>query len=52
MIVIALGPMIREINMKAGITEAAMDEMRKAWAEWMDRDDAVLEQLHGGIIIR
>ncbi|KAI1100581.1 S-adenosyl-L-methionine-dependent methyltransferase [Jackrogersella minutella] len=52
MIGVALGPMVRENNIKAGITEAAMDEMREAWAEWMNRDDAVLAQLHGEIIIR
>ncbi len=52
MIGVALGPMLRENNIKAGVSQAAMDEMREAWAEWLNRDDAVLAQLHGEIIIR
>jgi len=49
---VALGPMLRESNVKAGITEAEMDEMRDAWAEWVNLDEAVLAQLHGEVIIR
>lgn len=48
----ALGPMLRESNVKAGIMEAEMDEMRDAWAEWANLDEAVLAQLHGEVIIR
>ncbi|KAI3316643.1 S-adenosyl-L-methionine-dependent methyltransferase [Xylariaceae sp. AK1471] len=52
MIGVALGPNLREINVKAGISEAEMDEMRDAWAEWMKLDDAVLALLYGEVIIR
>ncbi|TGJ79926.1 hypothetical protein E0Z10_g8831 [Xylaria hypoxylon] len=44
--------MLRGSNNDAGITEADMDEMRDAWVEWVDRDNAVLAMLHGEIIIR
>ncbi|KAI1391668.1 S-adenosyl-L-methionine-dependent methyltransferase [Hypoxylon trugodes] len=49
---IALGPIVRERNIKSGITTEEMNEMRDGWEEWMKRDDAVLAQLHGQIIIR
>ena len=52
MVSVALGPAVREHNLKAGITDAEMDEMREGWVEWMERDDAVLTQLMGEIIIR
>ncbi len=49
----ALGlPSIRELNVKAGISEEDMDEMRAAWIEWQDRDDATLTMLQGEIIMR
>lgn len=49
---VALGPMLRESNVKAGVTEAEMDEMYEAWGEWVNLDEAVLAQLHGEVIIR
>jgi hypothetical protein len=49
---VALGPMLRESNVKAGVSEAEMDEMYEAWAEWVKLDEAVLAQLHGEVIIR
>ena len=53
MINVAIGnPLVREMNIKAGITEADMDEMRDAWMEWRDRDDATLSMMHGEIIMR
>lgn len=52
MVDVALGPMVRQHNLNAGITDAEMDEMRQAWVEWMERDDAVLAQLIGEIIVR
>ncbi|KAI0413620.1 S-adenosyl-L-methionine-dependent methyltransferase [Xylaria grammica] len=52
MIGIALGPNLRESNIKAGVSAAEMDEMREGWAEWMKLDDAVLTMLHGEVIIR
>ncbi|KAI0973323.1 S-adenosyl-L-methionine-dependent methyltransferase [Xylaria arbuscula] len=52
MIGIALGPNLRESNIKAGVSAEAMDEMREGWAEWMKLDNAVLAQMHGEVIIR
>ncbi|OTA77987.1 hypothetical protein M434DRAFT_87506 [Hypoxylon sp. CO27-5] len=53
MIDVALGnPQVRESNIKSGITEADMDEMREAWIEWRDRDDATLSMVHGEILMR
>ncbi|KUJ16738.1 S-adenosyl-L-methionine-dependent methyltransferase [Mollisia scopiformis] len=52
MMEVALGPMLREKNVKAGVAEAEMDEMREAWAEWMNLDEAVMAQLHGEVVIR
>ncbi|KAI0408921.1 S-adenosyl-L-methionine-dependent methyltransferase [Xylaria palmicola] len=52
MVGVALGPGVREVNIAAGITVEAMDEMRAAWLEWVDRDDAVLAQLIGEVIIQ
>ena len=51
MIGIALGPNLRESNVKAGVSEAEMDEMREGWAEWMKLDEATLTMLHGEVII-
>lgn len=52
MIEVALGnPKIRESNIKSGITEADMEEMREAWIEWRDRDDATLSMVQGEILI-
>ncbi|KAI0469088.1 S-adenosyl-L-methionine-dependent methyltransferase [Xylaria cf. heliscus] len=45
-------PHVRETNIKSGITEADMDEMREAWIEWRDRDDATLSMTQGEILIR
>ncbi|XXH05924.1 hypothetical protein Hte_012366 [Hypoxylon texense] len=45
-------PAVREYNVKSGLTEAEMDEMRDAWIEWRDRDDATLSMVHGEIIMR
>ncbi|KAI1135885.1 S-adenosyl-L-methionine-dependent methyltransferase [Hypoxylon sp. FL0543] len=53
MIEVALGnPKIRESNIKSGITEADMEEMREAWIEWRDRDDATLSMVQGEILMR
>lgn len=52
MIGIALGPNLRESNIKSGVSAEAMDEMREGWAEWMKLDSAVLAMLHGEVIIR
>ncbi|OTA69213.1 hypothetical protein K449DRAFT_412014 [Hypoxylon sp. EC38] len=53
MIDVALGnPQVRESNIKSGITEADMDEMREAWIEWRDRDDATLSMVQGEILMR
>ncbi|KAI1169960.1 S-adenosyl-L-methionine-dependent methyltransferase [Nemania sp. FL0916] len=49
---VALGPAVREKNVASGISLEEMDEMRAAWLEWVDRDDAVLAQLIGEVIIR
>ncbi len=52
MINTALGnPVVREMNIKSGITEAEMDEMREAWIEWRDRDDATLSMVQGEILM-
>ncbi|KAI1267848.1 S-adenosyl-L-methionine-dependent methyltransferase [Xylariaceae sp. FL1019] len=52
MITGALGhPYIIEQNLKSGITEAEMDEMRDAWIEWRDRDDATLSMMQGQILM-
>ncbi|KAI1332456.1 S-adenosyl-L-methionine-dependent methyltransferase [Xylariaceae sp. FL0255] len=49
----ALGnPHVIEQNIKTGITEAEMDEMRNAWIEWRDRDDATLSMIQGQILMR
>ncbi|KAI0174143.1 S-adenosyl-L-methionine-dependent methyltransferase [Pestalotiopsis sp. NC0098] len=45
-------PKVRESNIKSGISEADMDEMRDAWLEWQDRDDATLSMVQGEILIR
>lgn len=45
-------PKVRESNIKSGIREADMDEMRDAWLEWQDRDDATLSMVQGEILIR
>lgn len=52
MISVALGPNLRQSNVNNGISEAEMDEMRDAWTEWVNLDEAVLAQLHGQVIIR
>ncbi|KAI0145189.1 S-adenosyl-L-methionine-dependent methyltransferase [Xylariaceae sp. FL1272] len=44
-------PHIIEQNLKSGITEAEMDEMRNAWIEWRDRDDATLSMMQGQILM-
>ena len=43
--------MIQE-HLKSGITEADMEEMREAWIEWRDRDDATLSMTQGEILMR
>ncbi|KAI1329973.1 S-adenosyl-L-methionine-dependent methyltransferase [Xylariaceae sp. FL0255] len=48
----ALGPAVRERHIMSGISDEAMNEMRAAWLEWVERDDAVLAQLIGEVIIR
>jgi hypothetical protein len=45
-------PKVRESNMKSGIRAADMDEMRDAWLEWQDRDDATLSMVQGEVLIR
>lgn len=52
MVGVALGSNLREKNVASGISTEAMDEMRSAWQEWVERDDAVLAQLIGEVIIR
>ncbi|KAI0097730.1 S-adenosyl-L-methionine-dependent methyltransferase [Nemania sp. FL0031] len=52
MVGVALGAAVREKNIAAGITVEDMDEMRASWLEWVDRDDAVLAQLIGEVIIQ
>ncbi|KAI6084264.1 S-adenosyl-L-methionine-dependent methyltransferase [Hypoxylon rubiginosum] len=53
MIEVALSnPIVCESNIKSGITEAEMDEMRDAWIEWRDRDDATLSMVQGEILMR
>jgi hypothetical protein len=53
MINTALGnPAVRASNIKSGITEADMDEMREAWIEWRERDDATLSMVQGEILIK
>ena len=48
----ALGnPTVREGNIKAGITEADMDEMREAWIKWQDLDNATLSMVQGEILM-
>ncbi|KAH8901549.1 S-adenosyl-L-methionine-dependent methyltransferase [Thozetella sp. PMI_491] len=48
----ALFPSVHPTRLLAGISEADMDEMRAAWIEWQDRDDATLTMLQGEIIMR
>ncbi|KAI1169771.1 S-adenosyl-L-methionine-dependent methyltransferase [Nemania sp. FL0916] len=48
----ALGPAVHERHLASGISTEAQDEMRVAWLEWVTRDDAVLAQLIGEVIIR
>ncbi|ETS88199.1 hypothetical protein PFICI_02027 [Pestalotiopsis fici W106-1] len=45
-------PQVRESNIKSGILEADMDEMRDAWLEWQDRDDATLSMVQGEVLIK
>ncbi|KAF3018239.1 hypothetical protein E8E14_013269 [Neopestalotiopsis sp. 37M] len=45
-------PKVRESNIKSGIREADMDEMRDAWLEWRDRDDATLSMVQGEVLIQ
>ncbi|KAI1361370.1 S-adenosyl-L-methionine-dependent methyltransferase [Xylaria arbuscula] len=52
MIGIALGPNLRESNIKAGVPEKDMDIMLEGWTKWMKLDNAVLAMLHGEVIIR
>ncbi|KAI0160766.1 S-adenosyl-L-methionine-dependent methyltransferase [Xylariaceae sp. FL1272] len=47
----ALGPASRERVIASGISAEEMDEMRAAWLEWVTREDAVLAQLNGEVII-
>ena len=53
MINVALGnDTVRALNIKSGITEVEMDEMRDAWIAWRDRDDSTLSMMHGEIVMR
>lgn len=52
MLNVALAGHVRERAVKAGVGEADIDEMRQAWQEWIDRDDATLIMTQGEMLIR
>lgn len=44
---------IRKAGLASGlITENDLDEMAKAWEEWVESDDASLGMIHGEILIQ
>ncbi|KAI0154568.1 S-adenosyl-L-methionine-dependent methyltransferase [Xylariaceae sp. FL1272] len=52
MVDVALGANLAEKHVSYGISIESREEMRRAWKEWVERDDAVLAQLIGEVIIR
>ncbi|KAK3369704.1 S-adenosyl-L-methionine-dependent methyltransferase [Lasiosphaeria ovina] len=52
MLNVALAGHVRERAVKAGVKEEDLDEMREAWKEWIERDDATLIMVQGEVLIR
>ena len=44
---------LRHVGISMGLaSEADLEEMAIAWAEWQDRDDASIAMMHGEVIIQ